>query len=134
MKEKKQLFPVANLRIDQLGAYQSTTDIQDAGTADNLAAEGKLGTDASNAASLVQAGDDLTITGLAGQATVDVAAGNTAKEIVNLVNDKIDSTGVSATATTTVKLEGLTSDAVGSHVVSLIFMEKNSTVKQYRPL
>ena len=133
-EREKAVISVANLRIDQLGAYQSTTDIQDAGTADNLAAEGKLGTDASNASSLVQAGDDLTITGLVGQATIDVAAGNTAKQIVNLVNDKFDSTGVSATATTTVKLEGITSDAAGSHVVVLIFMEKIQLHKQYRPL
>ena len=48
--------------------FKATTDIQDAGTANNLAAEGKIGTDAANAASLVQAGDDLTITGLVGQA------------------------------------------------------------------
>ena len=81
-EREKAVISVANLRIDQLGAYQSNTDIQDAGTADNLAAEGNLGTDASNAASLVLDADDLTITGLVGQATVDVAAGNTAKEIV----------------------------------------------------
>ena len=128
-EREKAVISVANLRIDQLGAYQSTTDIQDAGTADNLAAEGNLGTDASNASSLVQAGDDLTITGLVGQATIDVAAGNTAKQIVNLVNDKFDSTGVSATATTTVKLEGLTSDAAGSHVVSFNLYGKNSTAQ-----
>ena len=125
-EREKAVISVANLRIDQLGAYQSTTDIQDAGTADNLASEGNLGTDASNAASLVLDGDDLTITGLVGQATVDVAAGNTAKEIVNLVNDKFDSTGVSATATTTVKLQGIT-DAAGSHVVSFNLYGKNTT-------
>ena len=128
-EREKAVISVANLRIDQLGAYQSTTDIQDAGTADNLAAEGNLGTDASNAASLVLAGDDLTITGLVGQATIDVAAGNTAKEIVNLVNDKFDSTGVSATATTTVKLEGITSDAAGSHVVGFNLYGKNTTAQ-----
>ena len=127
-EREKAVISVANLRIDQLGAYQSTTDIQDAGTADNLAAEGNLGTDASNAASLVVAGDDLTITGLVGQATVDVAAGNTAKEIVNLVNAKFDSTGVSATATTTVKLQGIT-DAAGSHVVSFNLYGKNTTAQ-----
>ena len=127
-EREKAVISVANLRIDQLGAYQSTTDIQDVGTADNLAAEGNLGTDASNAASLVVAGDDLTITGLVGQATVDIAAGNTAKEIVNLVNDKFDSTGVSATATTTVKLQGIT-DAAGSHVVGFNLYGKNSTAQ-----
>ena len=127
-EREKAVISVANLRIDQLGAYQSNTDIQDAGTADNLAAEGNLGTDATDAASLVVAGDDLTITGLVGQATVDVAAGNTAKEIVNLVNAKFDSTGVSATATTTVKLQGIT-DAAGSHVVSFNLYGKNSTAQ-----
>ena len=54
--------------------------------------------------------------------------GNTAKEIVNLVNDKFDSTGVSATATTTVKLEGLT-DSAGSHVVSFNLYGKNTTAQ-----
>ena len=127
-EREKAVISVANLRIDQLGAYQSNTDIQDAGTADNLAAEGNLGTDATNAASLVLDADDLTITGLVGQATVDVAAGNTAKEIVNLVNDKFDSTGVSATATTTVKLEGIT-DSAGSHVVSFNLYGKNTTAQ-----
>ena len=128
-EREKAVISVANLRIDQLGAYQSNTDIQDAGTANNLAAEGKLGTDASNAASLIVAGDDLTITGLVGQATVDVAAGNSAKEIVELVNDKFDNTGVSATATTTVKLQVSSSDAAGSHVVGFNLYGKNSTAQ-----
>ena len=128
-EREKAVISVANLRIDQLGAYQSTTDIQDDGsTTGNLASEGNLGTDASNAASLVVAGDDLTITGLVGQATVDIAAGNTAKEIVELVNDKFDSTGVSATATTTLKLEGIT-DAAGSHVVGFNLYGKNTTAQ-----
>ena len=61
--------------------------------------------------------------------TVDVAAGNSAKEIVNLVNAKFDSTGVSATATTTVKLQGLTSDAAGSHVVGFKLYGKNTTAQ-----
>ena len=128
-EREKAVISVANLRIDQLGAYQSNTDIQDAGTADNLAAEGNLGTDASNAASLILAGDDLTITGLVGQATVDVAAGNSAKEIVELVNDKFDNTGVSATATTTVKLQVSSSDAAGSHVVGFNLYGKNTTAQ-----
>ena len=128
-EREKAVISVANLRIDQLGAYQSNTDIQDAGTANNLAAEGKLGTDKDNAASLIVAGDDLTITGLVGQATVDVAAGDTAKEVVELVNDKFDNTGVSATATTTVKLQVSSSDAAGSHVVGFNLYGKNTTAQ-----
>ena len=50
------------------------------------------------------------------------------QEIVNLVNDKFDSTGVSATATTTVKLQGIT-DAAGSHVVSFNLYGKNTTAQ-----
>ena len=44
--------------------------------------------------------------------TIDLSAGNTAKDIVELTNDKFDNTGVSATATTTVKLQVLSSVAV----------------------
>lgn len=128
-EREKAVISVANLRIDQLGAYQSNTDIQDTGTANNLAAEGNLGTDKSNAASLIGAGDDLTVTGLVGQAVVDVAAGDSAKEIVELVNDKFDNTGVSATATTTVKLQVSSSDDAGSHVVGFNLYGKNTTAQ-----
>ena len=73
---------------------------------------------------MIDGDDDLTITGLVGTATVDVADNNTAKEVANLVNASFDSTGVSATATTTVKIEMLSTDAAGSHVVGLIFLVK----------
>ena len=55
--------------------------------------------------------DNFNITGLLGTATVDVLAGHTAKDVVELTNDKFDNTGVSATATTTVKLQVVSSDA-----------------------
>ena len=128
-EREKAVISVANLRIDQLGAYQSNTDIQDGGTAGNLGSEGKLGTDATNASNLIQADDDLTITGLVGQAVVDVAAGDSAKEIVELVNDKFDSTGVSATATTTIKLQAKSTDDAGSHVVGFNLYGKNTTAQ-----
>ena len=49
--------------------------------------------------------------------------------MANLVNASFDSTGVSATATTTVKLEMLSTDAAGDHVVGFNFYGKNSTAQ-----
>ena len=118
-EREKAVISVANLRIQNLGAYQSETDVLEAsGSANSLAAEGTTGATAAGINSLIDGDDDLTITGLVGTSTVDVADNNTAKEVANLVNAKFDSTGVSATATTTVKLEMLSTDAAGSHVVN----------------
>ena len=79
---------------------------------------------------MIDGDDDLTITGLVGTATIDVLDNNTAKrEVANLVNASFDKTGVSATATTTVKLEMLSTDAAGDHVVGFNFYGKNSTAQ-----
>ena len=51
-----------------------------------------------------------------------------AKTVAELVNAKFDSTGVSATATTAVKLEMLSSDAAGISVVGFNLW-KNSTAQ-----
>ena len=114
-EREKAVITVANLRTDNLGAYQSGTTVLDAGTAGNLAAEGVLGASSATTSKIVD-GDDLTITGLVGKAEIDVAAGNSAKDIANLVNAKFDNTGVSATATTTIEVKAKTNSA-GSHVV-----------------
>ena len=128
-EREKAVISVANLRIQNLGAYQSETDVLEAsGSANSLAAEGTTGATAAGINSLIDADDDLTITGLVGTSTVDVADNNTAKTVAELVNAKFDSTGVSATATTTVKLEMLSSDAAG-HVVGFNFYGKNSTAQ-----
>jgi flagellin len=129
-EREKAVISVANLRIQNLGAYQSETDVLEAsGSANSLAAEGTTGATAAGISSLIDADDDLTITGLVGTATIDVADNNTAKEVANLVNASFDSTGVSATATTTVKIEMLSTDAAGSHVVGFNFYGKNSTAQ-----
>ena len=126
-EREKAVISVANLRIQNLGAYQSETDVLEAsGSANSLAAEGTTGATAAGINSLIDADDDLTITGLVGTSTVDVADNNTAKTVAELVNAKFDSTGVSATATTIVKLEMLSSDAAGDHVVGFNFMEKST--------
>ena len=127
-EREKAVISVANMRVDKIGAYQSSTSMDEAGTAGNLASEGVVGASASVTSRVVDA-DDLTITGLVGQATIDVKDGHSAKDIVELVNSKFDNTGVSATATTTVKIEATSSDAAGSHVVSMNLYGKNTTAQ-----
>ncbi len=127
-EREKAVISVANMRVDKIGAYQSSTSMDEAGSAGNLASEGAVGANASVTSRVVD-GDDLTITGLVGQSTIDVKAGHSAKDIVELVNAKFDSTGVSATATTTVKIEATSSDAAGSHVVTFNLFGKNTTAQ-----
>ena len=64
-----------------------------------------------------------------GSKAINVAAGNTAKEIATLVNHDFDSTGVSATASTQAKLEFITSDAAGDHVVTMNVYGKNTSAQ-----
>ena len=127
-KEKKAVISIANMRNDMLGAYQASTEHTAGET--NLAANVTAGASKAGIASKVADADNFNITGLLGTATVDVAAGNTAKDIVELVNDKFDNTGVSATATTTVKLQ-VTSSAISGtgKVVSMNIYGKNSTAQ-----
>jgi len=116
------------MRVDKIGAYQSSTSMDEAGTANNLASEGVVGANASVASRVLDA-DNFTITGLVGKSEIDVKAGHTAKDIVELVNSKFDNTGVSATATTTVKMTVTSSDAAGDHVVGFGLYGKNTTAQ-----
>ena len=125
-EREKAVISVANMRIDKIGAFQSSTSMDEAGTAGNLATEGVVGANKAGAASSVTTNDDLTITGLVGQATVGLSGGESAKRIVELVNNKFDNTGVSATATTTIKIEVNSSDAAGDHVVGFNLYGKNT--------
>jgi flagellin len=126
-EREKAVISIANMRNDSLGAYQATTE----GTSGeaNLAKNALLGADKSAITSTVVGGDDFTLTGLLGSKSIAVAAGDTAKVIANQVNDDFDATGVSATASTQVKLEMHSSDANGQHVVSMNVYGKNSTAQ-----
>jgi flagellin len=127
-EREKAVISIANMRNDMLGAYQASTEHTAGET--NLAANVTAGASKAGIASKVADADNFNITGLLGTATIDVAAGNTAKDIVELVNDKFDNTGVSATATTTVKLQ-VTSSAISGtgKVVSMNIYGKNSTAQ-----
>ncbi len=127
-EREKAVISIANMRNDMLGAYQASTE-HTSGEA-NLAANVTAGAAKSSISSKVAANDDFSITGLLGTAEIDLSAGNTAKDIVELTNDKFDNTGVSATATTTVKLQ-VTSSAISGtgKVVSMNIYGKNSTAQ-----
>lgn len=127
-EREKAVISVANMRNDMLGAYQAAT--QHTAGETNLAANVTAGADKANITSKVAAADDFSITGLLGTAEIDLIAANTAKDIVELTNDKFDNTGVSATATTTVKLQVESSAIAGSgKVVSMNIYGKNSTAQ-----
>ncbi len=126
-EREKAVISIANMRNDSLGAYQSTTEGTD-GEA-NLAQNAVVGADKASITSKVGASDDFTLTGLLGSKSIAVAAGDTAKVIANQVNQDFDSTGVSATASTQGKIQFLSSDAAGQHVVTMNVYGKNTTAQ-----
>jgi len=128
-EREKAVISIANMRNTSLGAYQATTEGTNAEA--NLAQNAFVGADKSSLTSKVVDGDDFTLTGLLGSKTIDVADGNTAKAVANLVNHDFDSTGVSATASTQGKIQFITSDssAAGSHVVTMNVYGKNTTAQ-----
>jgi len=107
---------VGSMRIDQLGSYQQTTDVNstdfDASTGAKLVASASV-------ANHVEA-DTITISGQLGSANVTITAGETAKEIASNINNVFESTGVDATASTQLKFEGLASSG-NTGVVSVSF-------------
>ena len=127
-EREKAVISVANMRNDMLGAYQAATQ-HTAGEA-NLAANVTAGASKASISSKIGATDDFSITGLLGTAEIDISAADTAKDIVELTNDKFDNTGVSATASTTVKLQVESSAIAGTgKVVSMNIYGKNSTAQ-----
>ena len=115
-EREKATISIANMRNDYLGAYQATTE-QTSGDA-SLAQNVLAGDTAAAITSLTVDADDFTITGLLGSKQILVAAGDTAKQVANLVNDDFDSTGVSATASTQVKLQVVSSDIANAATLS----------------
>jgi flagellin len=107
---------VGSMRIDQLGAYQQSTDVDstdfDASTGAKLVASASV-------VNHVEA-DTVTISGQLGSANVTVTAGETAKEIATNINNVFESTGVDASASTQLKFEGLASSG-NTGVVSVSF-------------
>jgi flagellin len=107
---------VGSMRIDQLGAYQQSTDVDstdfDASTGAKLVASASV-------VNHVEA-DTVTISGQLGSANVTITAGETAKEIATNINNVFENTGVDASASTQLKFEGLASSG-NTGVVSVSF-------------
>ena len=107
---------VGSMRIDQLGAYQQTTDVDstdfDASTGAKLVANATVANHVED--------DTITISGQLGSANVTITAGESAKDIATNINNVFESTGVDATASTQLKFEGLASSG-NTGVVSVSF-------------
>ena len=115
---------VGSMRIDQLGAYQQSTDVN---STDFDASTGAKAVASATVANHVEA-DTMTISGQLGSANVTITAGETAKDIATNINNVFESTGVDASASTQLKFEGLaTSGNTGVVSVSFDLYGSNST-------
>jgi flagellin len=115
---------IGSMRIDQLGAYQQSTDMDstdfDASTGAKLAASASV-------VNHVEA-DTITLSGQLGSTTVAITAGQTARDIATSINNVFDSTGIDATASTQLKLQGLASSGnTGTVSVAFDLHGSNST-------
>ena len=125
---------ISSMRLDSLGAYKAksqgteTTDIANAAVDnDNLALNAYAVADTSDA-NLVQA-ESFTIHGILGSSSVTAAAGSNIRDIATSVNAVFDSTGVTAIASTQLKLQAKTLDDAynGQTSVSFSIQGKNAT-------
>jgi flagellin len=125
---------ISSMRLDSLGAYKATsqgtetTDVANSAVDnDNLALNAYAVADTSEE-NLVQA-ESFTIHGILGSSSVTAAAGSNIRDIATSVNAVFDSTGVSAIASTQLKLQAKTLDDEYNGQTSLSFsiQGKNTT-------
>ena len=113
---------IGNLRTEKIGNHIVRTSA--------TAGEANLATAALRGTTDTVADEDFTIHGLLGSKTIDVVANASAKDIAEAVNIAFDSTGVSATASTNLKIQGLaTSGNEGSATLSIGIQGKNTTAR-----
>ncbi len=125
---------ISSMRLDSLGAYKAssqgteTTDVANSAVDnDNLALNAYAVADTSEA-NLVQA-ESFTIHGILGSSSVTAAEGSNIRDVATSVNAVFDSTGVSAIASTQLKLQAKTLDATynGQTSISFSIQGKNTT-------
>ncbi len=124
---------VSSMRIDALGAFKAVSDGAETDTSsnsnknDNLALNAYAVADTTEA-NLIQA-ESFTIHGILGSSSVTAAAGSTIRDIATSVNAVFDSTGVSAIASSQLKIEAQTLDSSfnGQNSVSFSIQGKNGT-------
>jgi flagellin len=119
---------VSSMRIDALGAFKAVSDGTDSASINaNLALNAYAVGDTTDA-NLIQA-ETFTVHGILGSSTVTAAAGSTVRDIATSVNTLFDSTGVSAVASSQLKLQAKTLDSAynASNSVSFSLQGKNTT-------
>ena len=119
---------VSSMRLDALGAFKATSDGTDtSGVNSNLALNAYAVSDTSET-NLIQA-ETFTLHGLLGSSSVTTSAGSNIRDIATSVNAVFGSTGITAIASSQLKLEGraLDADYNGSDSVSFTIQGKNST-------
>ena len=119
IKRRGITLSVGNLRTDKIGVHQVRTTL--------LQTIIIIYTAASLATTNTIADEDFTLHGHLGTTTINVETNDTAKAIEQKINNKFDSTGISATSSTNLKIQGLRTDATGSATLSLTLFGKNTT-------
>ena len=117
---------VSSMRIDAIGSYQQTTDMD--ATDVDLATGAKLQADATTVGH-VEA-DTVTINGQFGNKALSVTANMSAKQISDMVNQSFDDHGVDAVASTQLKLEAVANAVAGNAGVITVAFDlygKNAT-------
>ena len=126
---------ISSMRLDSLGAYKAksqgteTSDIANSAVDNDNLALNAYAVDSTGESNLVQS-ESFTIHGILGSSSVTVAAGSTVRDIATSVNAVFDSTGVSAIASTQLKLEAKTLESSynGQNSISFSIQGKNTTV------
>jgi len=119
---------VSSMRIDALGAFKAVTDGTDTtGINSNLALNAYAVADTTET-NLIQA-ETFTVHGILGSSTVTAAEGSNVRDIATSVNAVFDSTGVSAIASSQLKIEAKSLDTAynGQNSVSFSLQGKNGT-------
>ena len=119
---------ISSMRLDSLGAYKAKSDGTDTpGKNDNLALNAYAVADTTET-NLLQA-ESFTIHGILGSSAVTAAAGSNVRDIATSVNAVFNATGVSAIASTQLKLEAKSLDDSynGQTSISFSIQGKNTT-------
>ena len=119
---------ISSMRLESLGAFKAVSDGTDTtGVNSNLALNAYAVADTTET-NLVQS-EAFTIHGILGSTTITAAAGSTIRDVATSVNASFDSTGVSAIASTQLKIEAqsLATGYSGQTSVSFTIQGKNTT-------
>ena len=119
---------ISSMRIDALGAFKAVSDGTDSsGINSNLALNAYAVADTTET-NLIQA-ETFTVHGILGSSTVTAAAGSTIRDVATSVNAIFDATGVSAIASSQLKIEAKSLDTShnGQNSVSFSIQGKNGT-------